>query len=140
MINVCSNQTFSSFSKFLLFSKESVNLKSTTLGYQESAPSGRIPGPACNGRPCPKCGRCRDWCYTGDLASWQWLRNAANWNSEDWSRWGSGAYWKNFKLRRHATCTSHHGLIDRAIDFGYHPFAPAVGGPAFCMCEDNIQI
>ncbi|UJR12742.1 hypothetical protein I4U23_016916 [Adineta vaga] len=103
----------------------------TSQGHEEFALPGRFPASNCNGRLCAKCGRCRDWCYTGDVASWQWIRNVANWNNEDWSRWGYGAYWKNFKIRHGASCNHHHGLIDRAIDFGYHPFAPANGGPAF---------
>ncbi|CAF4572327.1 unnamed protein product [Rotaria sp. Silwood2] len=59
---------------------------------------------SCAGHPCATCGKCRDWCYTGDLASWQWIQNSKNWDSKDIEPWCSGQYWNHFKKRDGATC------------------------------------
>ncbi len=43
--------------------------------------------PRCGGRPCPDCGQCNDWYYTG--RDWNHIRNWKNWSSDDWTRYGT---------------------------------------------------
>ena len=35
---------------------------------------------------CVNCGNCRDWYFTGDRETWNWVRNYENWNDADWKR------------------------------------------------------
>ncbi|CAF1131332.1 unnamed protein product [Adineta ricciae] len=49
----------------------------------------------CEGRPCSKCGRCRDWQFKGDLETWRWIQNYRSWIS---------LYPPDFDKRDGATC------------------------------------
>ncbi|CAM4852218.1 unnamed protein product, partial [Rotaria magnacalcarata] len=64
---------------------------------------------------CANCGKCRDWYYTGDSKTWQWIRRAKDWNKEERSRWRNGDYYKDFKRRDGYTCTG----LDLDDHFGY---------------------
>ena len=90
----------------------------------------------CEGRLCAKCGNCRDWYYTGDTASWNWIRNRDNWSVSDWKRYHSEDFHKLLKRRDDATC---YNLI--------HRFTNLLGGFSamfvhhhLCLCEDNVRI
>ncbi|CAF1327992.1 unnamed protein product [Adineta steineri] len=59
----------------------------------------------CEGRPCIKCGKCRDWYFTGDEKTWKWVRSHKNWTIKDRKRWNNdNCVWKHFKHRDGATC------------------------------------
>ncbi|CAM2730604.1 unnamed protein product, partial [Rotaria socialis] len=72
----------------------------------------------CNGTLCASCGKCRDWYYTGDVSSWEWIRNVKNWGDHDRKLWNDGKYWEYFKRRNGATCRY-------VYDYD-------------CLCEDNF--
>ncbi|CAF3670368.1 unnamed protein product [Rotaria sp. Silwood1] len=57
----------------------------------------------CRGRPCAKCYKCRDWHFTGDQGTWNWLCNWENWGPADQNRWYAGAY-QCLTKRDGATC------------------------------------
>ncbi|CAF1612112.1 unnamed protein product [Didymodactylos carnosus] len=61
---------------------------------------------SCNGRTCLTCGKCRDWRFTGDVATWNWIQNYKNWGNDDWKRWRRGRMWKHYEREDGATCTS----------------------------------
>ncbi|CAF1478817.1 unnamed protein product [Adineta steineri] len=63
----------------------------------------------CKGRHCAKCGQCRDWYYTGDQTSWEWIRNVKKWKVDDCKRWNNGDFWQSFKKRHWATCSVNYG-------------------------------
>ncbi|CAF1448231.1 unnamed protein product, partial [Adineta steineri] len=46
----------------------------------------------CNGRPCAKCHKCRDWHFTGDQDTWNWVCNYKNWKEKDTNRWHGNGY------------------------------------------------
>ncbi|CAF0861618.1 unnamed protein product [Adineta steineri] len=58
----------------------------------------------CQGRPCAKCGKCVDWYYTGDSASWNWIRKIETWTNDDWQRSNNDRVYDRFIRRDHATC------------------------------------
>ncbi|CAM4831558.1 unnamed protein product [Rotaria magnacalcarata] len=58
----------------------------------------------CDGRPCAKCKKCRDWHFNGDDETWRWVCNWENWTKADEKRWYDGG-WKCFTKRNDgATC------------------------------------
>lgn len=77
----------------------------------------------CKGRPCILCGKCRDWYYTSDLTSWQWIRNHKDWKDDDWKNWIENRIWEHFERRDGSTCCSSCSSI--------HIFVA-------CLCEDNM--
>jgi hypothetical protein len=83
----------------------------------------------CKGRLCVKCGKCRDWYYTGDTSNWQWIRNVENWKDEHLYTWYNDSVWKRFKKRDGAKCRDHRVAVVDVVHFDY----------AACLCEDNIQ-
>jgi hypothetical protein len=90
------------------------------LEKQEFAAPGAFKELYCKGRLCAICGKCRDWYYTGDQTSWQWIQNCRNWKSDDWNRYNKDRVYDRFKRRNGATCT-----------FGY--FGDG------CLCDDNMR-
>ncbi|CAF4299376.1 unnamed protein product, partial [Adineta steineri] len=58
----------------------------------------------CGGRICIKCGECRDWYFTGDAETWEWIRNYRNWTAEDNTFWGGDSLYQCFTRRDGATC------------------------------------
>lgn len=91
----------------------------------------------CNGRHCRRCGRCRDWYYTGNQASWRWIQNVNKWNDEDCKRWYDGQVRMRFKRRNGATCIDHRiydddRFIRRHRDIIYDHYCT-------CLCDDNIN-
>ncbi|CAF0726458.1 unnamed protein product [Adineta steineri] len=81
----------------------------------------------CEGRPCARCGECRDWYYT-DPDSWKWVQDSENWNEDQRQRYRHNKFYEHFKSRSGKTC--------------YHSVAHGVGyrGGVTCLCDDNIQI
>src|SRR5690242_18746584 len=61
---------------------------------------------SCNGRSCLTCGKCRDWRFTGDTETWNWIRNHQNWSNDDWKRWRRNRMWTLYDRLDGATCTS----------------------------------
>ena len=57
----------------------------------------------CKSRPCAKCHKCRDWHFSGDQESWNWVCNYENWTDQDWNLWNRGRY-QLFTERDGATC------------------------------------
>jgi hypothetical protein len=80
----------------------------------------------CKGRLCANCGKCRDWYYTGDLATWRWIQDYKNWQKKDEDRWYNDEIYKRFQKRGGATCT--YGYLGLGLVYGHH-----LG----CVCEDN---
>ncbi len=122
----------------------------------------------CNGRHCANCGKCRDWQFTGDLATWQWLQGVKSWTSDDVNRWNNDKVWKRFTKRDGATCTyvfhyvhgfSVHGVSVHGVGYLYHgggggsdlgrylyysDLGYDLGRYLYysdlgCVCDDNIQ-
>ncbi len=111
-----------------------VTTKCFDLEYQEFAGPGDCESLNCDGRPCAKCHKCRDWQFTGDRDTWEWIANYKNWKDEDWKRYNGGIY-KSFKKRDGATCD-----VDPVV--GYYPGYVVVDGHPLhvgvCLCEDNV--
>ncbi|CAF1184646.1 unnamed protein product [Rotaria sordida] len=114
---------------------------------QEFAEPGAYKPLPCKGRHCTNCGKCRDWYYTGDLQTWQWIRNFKNWKDDDLKRWRSGDYHKRFQCRDGYTCT--YGGGGPIIYSSGHPhisyiFIGSGGGSTIyfssCLCEDNRRV
>ncbi|CAF0762011.1 unnamed protein product [Adineta steineri] len=83
----------------------SLNMTSsnTSLELQEfAAPSSRKKL-FCGGRLCAKCYKCRDWHFSGNQHTWNWVCNWKNWNEADKDRWYDD-YDKLFSKRDSATC------------------------------------
>ncbi|CAM4852162.1 unnamed protein product, partial [Rotaria magnacalcarata] len=95
--------------------------------YKEFAEPGAFEEMYCKGRLCANCGKCRDWYYTGDSKTWQWIRRAKDWDDEDRNRWFNGDYYKDFKRRDGYTCTLCLGYYFLHLDLGY----------GYCLCENN---
>ena len=77
----------------------------------------------CNGRVCAKCGKCRDWYFTGDSRILSWMQNVANWQSKDWQRWHNEKIWEKFKRRNGHKCTyefTYAFSYDTLVRRGYH--------------------
>jgi len=89
---------------------------------QEFAPPGTYEALDCKGRHCAECGKCRDWYYTGDSASWKWIRDCKNWQEEDRKRYNNDKVYERFKKRDGATCDHY------LLHLGH-----------FCLCADNVK-
>ncbi|CAF0995043.1 unnamed protein product [Rotaria sordida] len=63
----------------------------------------------CGGRSCARCHKCRDWHFTGNQATWNWLCNYKNWQQKDKNRWLNDRIEKLFEKRDGATC--HHSVV-----------------------------
>jgi len=61
---------------------------------------------SCKGRACLTCGKCRDWRFTGDVATGDWIRNYQSWGNDDWKRWRRNRMWNLYERDDGATCTS----------------------------------
>ncbi|CAF3704290.1 unnamed protein product [Rotaria socialis] len=122
---------------------------------------------SCKGHPCPSCGQCRDWYFTGNGAELAWLRDEQHWNHEGdaWNRWLNDRLYLKFKPRDGKTCVGRHSFIFPftigKYDYGFHvgegdfPHGPVGYARAvplaenipydyegyysdFCACEDNV--
>ncbi|CAF0716679.1 unnamed protein product [Adineta steineri] len=77
----------------------------------------------CKGRLCNKCGKCRDWYFTGDSAILKRMQGVSNWQSNDWQRWHDGKFWEKFKRRDGYKCTHNFTYLYSYADLlprGYH--------------------
>ena len=78
----------------------------------------------CGGRTCVTCAKCRDWHFTGDGATWDWIRNYMNWSNDDWQRWRHNCTWKLYERADGASCTSasqgRGSTYDDPIFGGHH--------------------
>ncbi len=73
--------------------------------------------PRCGGHPCPDCGYCSDWFYTG--SDWDHVRNWKNWTSEDWMRYGQHVVPVKKKDRYGTACTRDCPVVDY-YNWKYH--------------------
>ncbi|CAF4197467.1 unnamed protein product, partial [Rotaria sordida] len=106
---------------------------------QEFAEPGAYEPLRCEGRHCTNCGKCRDWYYTGDPQTWQWIRNVKNWTKDDWKRWDHGDYCERFQRRDGYTCTISSSPSSSGSPIigpppsggpgGHPPSPPPSGGP-----------
>ncbi|CAF4480355.1 unnamed protein product, partial [Rotaria sp. Silwood2] len=98
----------------------------------------------CKGRPCASCGNCRDWYFTGDSATWEWIHNYNNWEYEDFSRFRNDHVWEHFKSRDDATCNGNNGAnffyngFYCNYDAYERGFVDDVSRAYVCLCENNI--
>ncbi|CAF1253496.1 unnamed protein product [Adineta steineri] len=136
---------------------------------EEFAASNTYTRPACSGRACANCGKCRDWYYTGDQEIWKWITNVKNWNENERKRWDDGKYSECFTKREGSTCRGRfdyyydrdHVYHGGHIDFGYTYSCRDCGAPAlyrdgdccgsgtrvsyisevysYCQCLNNIK-
>lgn len=108
------------------------------LETQEFAAPGTFLEPYCEGRLCAKCGKCRDWYFTGDSATWAWIRNCKNWTDADTNRWRSDHVFEHFECRDGETCIFDHGFglpgLPPGPNLDHRLFALHI-----CLCEDNIK-
>ncbi|CAF3691801.1 unnamed protein product [Rotaria sp. Silwood1] len=120
--------------------------------------------PSCQGRACTKCGKCRDWYYTGDQRTWQWITTVKKWNEAERKRWDDGEYENLFKHRNGYTCRAKYGYYyDRdhiyhgphiQLYFTYHcggcgpsdvpscnacRAKPHYGVYSYCQCPENLK-
>ena len=93
---------------------------------------------SCTGRACFKCGNCRDWYYTGDSDSWNWIRNYKNWNKQDRKRWENEQVWTRFKRRVDSTCNSLHGYWDCRSDWDLDGSRHSITGYLAGVIEDAL--
>ncbi|CAF2106744.1 unnamed protein product [Rotaria magnacalcarata] len=122
---------------------------------------------SCKGHPCPNCGQCRDWYFTGNGAELAWLRDEQHWDHEGdaWNRWLNDRLYLKFKPRDGKTCVGCHNFIfpftigkyDSGFHLGEGDFPHGPVGYArtvplavnilydyegyysdFCACEDNV--
>ncbi|CAF1487582.1 unnamed protein product [Adineta steineri] len=111
---------------------------SSEIKPQEFAASGACEQFQCGGRPCAKCHKCRDWHFSGDQDSWNWVCNHKNWNDVDWRRWYNDREYKFFTKRGGATCSLgdfHGGLLLGLYD-GDGGFGLLLG-LHLCLCEKH---
>ena len=92
----------------------------------------------CKGRACYQCGKCREWYFSRDVATWDWIRNWPNWNETDKQRWKDNKLGNLFQRRNGCTCTdSNHGISS------YNHLCLAGANDSngcthhMCICEDN---
>ncbi|CAM2730532.1 unnamed protein product, partial [Rotaria socialis] len=59
---------------------------------------------SCGGLPCARCNKCTDWKFTGDKATWNWIKkaNQNNWPEKDSDRWFIDSIDKRFE--KHGNC------------------------------------
>lgn len=100
---------------------------------------------SCNGHLCTRCGKCRDWYYTGDPASLAWLQNWKNWSKSEWERFRDNKFSQRFRQRDNATCRFGIAIMDGndilasvhlhflGADYGLHIHAD------LCLCNDNAR-
>lgn len=119
-------------------SLNSTNEQSLLLKEYEFAIPGTYPDLYCEGRQCSKCGKCRDWYFTGDLSTWEWIRNNKNWTDADIQRWRSGYVFEHFKCRDGETCSFDHGFGLPGLPPGPH-LDHRLFSLHICLCEDNIK-
>jgi hypothetical protein len=112
-----------------------VTTKCFNLEYQEFAGPNDCKKLACDGRPCAKCHKCRDWQFTGDRDTWKWIANYKNWKDEDWVRYDRDRIWKNFEKRSGATCYFYFYYGGGHL-YGLHLYG-GLGYGGLCVCEDN---
>lgn len=61
---------------------------------------------SCNGNACPTCGKCCDWCFTGDTSTGAWISKYESWNNDDWMRWRRNRTWNLYQRKDGTICTS----------------------------------
>lgn len=71
---------------------------------------------SCRGRTCAECHQCRDWHFTGDQDTWEWICLRSTWTKLDEDLWCIGRY-KLFEKRIDATCDYYaRGYFDFYLD------------------------
>jgi hypothetical protein len=133
---------------------------SSFLEKQEFATPGTFENLSCSGRPCATCGKCRDWCYTGDAQTWNWIRSVDKWRGTPLKRWRDERLSECFQRRQNATCNdrlSHynnsHGVdgenyyyVAAGGCWQYYRYSSYVEGSehcvygSVCVCYDNSNL
>ncbi|CAF0787748.1 unnamed protein product [Adineta steineri] len=121
---------------------------------EEFAAPGTGKGLSCTGRPCAKCHKCRDWHFTGDQGTWNWVCSWKNWTQADKDRFNDGDY-KLFLKHDGATCSLYNNsdnlLPYRADDDRVRRLRSydddrrfvgllldlGLGDPHVCLCEQH---
>ncbi|CAF3562722.1 unnamed protein product [Adineta steineri] len=110
------------------------------------AKSGSFNPIPCSGRSCATCGRCRDWYFTGDQKTWQWIQDVNNWTQNDKDRYCSSGLWELFKrrvgygcVRKGVSGSLYHNsfLVRSAVFFGLGS-GHSLDRGVLCLCGDNI--
>ncbi|CAF5067673.1 unnamed protein product, partial [Rotaria sp. Silwood1] len=63
----------------------------------------------CRGRPCARCHKCRDWHFTGNQDTWDWICTWENFKDKDWKRYRNDRIYNLFEKRDGATCRRRGG-------------------------------
>jgi hypothetical protein len=79
------------------------------LELQEFATPGSCKKLFCDGRLCAKCHKCRDWHFSGNQHTWNWVSNWQHSNEADKDYWYYN-YDKLFTKRDGATCDGRHAF------------------------------
>lgn len=106
----------------------------------------------CGGRLCANCCKCRDWYFTGDRETWNWIRNSKNWKKKDWLHYCNNHINKLSLRRDGASCLSNNEVDAATVTMCFYystlvadfralaDFLPdfEFGFDGHCLCEDNI--
>ncbi|CAF0795519.1 unnamed protein product [Adineta steineri] len=125
-------QTLMKFGGKAVTDKLTVIMRSTfshgTQELEESAAPGTYNKElSCKGHPCPNCGQCRDWYFTGNAAELDWLRDEQHWDyqGDAWNRWCDDRFYLKFKPRDGKTCAGRRNFIFpftvHTYNTGFHP-------------------
>ncbi|CAF0979347.1 unnamed protein product [Adineta steineri] len=114
---------------------------------QEFAAPGECKELDCKGRICAKCGKCRDWYYTGNSVTFNWIRRWKTWTDSEWADWYNGSFYQLFEKRTDGATCRRGGGTAYLIRFG--TYFTSFFGPSFrdnflayaapCLCLDNIR-
>ncbi|CAM4986193.1 unnamed protein product [Rotaria socialis] len=102
-------------------SRNSGSTTTTTTTASSGAGAISKPGPdppkplSCGGLPCARCNKCTDWKFTGDKATWNWIKeaNQNDWPKKDSDRWFNDRIYKLFE--KHGNCF-FFGVDARDVD------------------------
>lgn len=99
-----------------------LNICKPHLGSNEFAPPDPSKELPCKGRRCTSCGKCRDWYFTGDSSTLQWIRSVKQWDSSDWKRWSDDRIHDQFKHRTDGSkCYVHADSLRDRLHNLFHP-------------------
>ncbi|CAM4958375.1 unnamed protein product [Rotaria socialis] len=90
---------------------------------------------SCGGLPCARCNKCTTWKFTGDKATWNWIKkaNQNNWPQKDIDRWRRDRIYNFFENHGNCYVYVYYGVgVD--VDDVYYDY---VVGVVFhiCLCD-----
>ncbi|UJR18041.1 hypothetical protein I4U23_004942 [Adineta vaga] len=86
----------------------------------------------CEGRPCAKCHKCRDWKCSNDPPLWDWLYKYEEWDNNEWNLWRHERY-KFFIKRDGATCSCY--FLALYLNYGRDVHDAGADYRHICLCE-----